>query len=599
MGRHQARLPKGTLLVENDSRLDPLLGTVVHNYVVRKRLAEGGMGAVYLADHCDARSASKKVIKILLPEYSQHPVLRERFEQEALAVMRLKHPYIVEIDNFGTLPDGQLYLMMEFLDGETLEAHLQRRGRCDLHHSLHIIAQVMSALLSMHEAGLVHRDLKPANIFLLSTEQNPYEVRLIDLGIARNLAAPNTQNRTVTGMAMGTPGYMAVEQYEDAASATPAADVYAAAVIVWRMLMGQAPWGEVFDERVLYFKQRTEQFEPPAGHDVPPEVVSILRRALSKESTERPSVADFVNLLASRTPAIPPFVPSGAMILNDVAKRFIKYASVNDKTVRNVSHAAVATPPMSWPHRGTQLPHLVGAAPTLAAPPAPTPVSAPTANERHGAQLAPRPTTLSGSSGVINVPSVPPPHRRTRALLLGGACVAVAVAAFAVVQVTRGSSGETRPSTIEPAATPSATAPNTAASPSASVPSSPPPPSAVGGPTTPAPAQTATTAPPADPSLAPHAGVTDPALVQASPTDARASSPPTKDASSTRRRAGPGRRDASGSAGASVPARSQRSDPKAKTIQNEPGVTIPPRGAGSGSAAPAHADRFDPNAIVE
>lgn len=555
------------------------------------------MGAVYLAEHSDPRSASKKVIKILLPEFSRHPILRERFEQEALAVMRLKHPYIVEIDNFGVLPDGQLYLMMEFLDGETLESHLQRRGRCSLHHSLHIIAQVMSALLSMHEAGLVHRDLKPANIFLLSTEQNPYEVRLIDLGIARNLATPETQKRTMTGMAMGTPGYMAVEQYENAASASPAADVYAAAVIVWRMLMGQPPWGEVFDERVLYFKQRSEEFEPPPGHEVSPEVISLLRKALSREPTERPSVADFVNLLASMTPPIPPFVPSGAMILSDVAKRFIKHASVNDETVRNVSHAAVGVP-VSWPHRGTELPRLASTNPTYAAPAAATPMMAATANERPGGPAAHRTTTLSGSSGVVDVPAVPATHRNRRglrALLLAGACIVGAVVAFVVVQVKPGSTEQTSGTGIEPAGAPSAApapaAPSVEPARSAPPPQTvtpPPPPQAVTPPPPPQSAQAAPTVAPAVPASPRPEGASTPPAQDTAPSSATVTRPspaPVKDASSTSR-----------------PSRRPGRDPKTTSAAAPPGKPsgpAAPPGKGSGTTAPARDDRFDPNAIVE
>lgn len=514
------------------------------------------MGAVYLAEHSDARSASRKVIKILLPEFSRNPTIRERFEREALAVMRLKHQYIVEIDNFGALADGQLYLMMEYLDGETLETHLERRGRCSLHHALHVIAQVMSALACMHEAGLVHRDLKPANIFVVATEQNPYEVRLIDLGIARDLATTEGKKKTMTGLALGTPGYMAVEQYEDAASATPAADVYAAAVIVWRMLFGQAPWGEVFDERVLYFKQRTEDFEPPATHDVPAEVVALLRKALSKTPKERPTVADFVNLLASFTPEIPPFVPGGATILDRVASRFIKQASVNDETVRNLSHASVVTP-MSWPHRGT----------AVARPAAPTTRSRPTANERATTALAPR-TTMSASSGVVTVPPAPHSFQRARVFVAIGACVLAGVVAFSIVHMRR--SPDEPPSAV-PASQPASTAPDRTIAPDLVTPT----------------VERPATTPPAAALPERQAGSDRPVPP---PVPSSAAAPNAGVAPSK-----PPRRDTK----PQVPTRTTAGTAR-PTMEVPPTAVKPaPAGArGSGSAA-RPPERFDPNAIVE
>lgn len=549
---------------------DPLVGTVVHDYVIQKRVAQGGMGAVYLGVYRDPRSPSKKAIKILLPEFSRNVQLRERFENEALAVMRLKHPYIVKIDQFGQLPDGQLYLVMDFLDGETLEDHLQRRGRCNLHHTLHIVAQVMSALASMHENRLVHRDLKPANVFLIGTEQNEYEVRLIDLGIARNLAAPDTKNKTVAGLAMGTPGYMAVEQYEDAASATPAADVYAVGVIVWRMLFGSPPWGEVYDERVLYFKQRSEDFQPPAGHDMSPEVVALLRKALSKEPTERPSVADFIAILASHTPAIPPFVKSGAMILDEVARRFVRRASGNDETVRHVPHSS-GSAGGGWSGPGCAAPHSVSDGTPMvpgSAPWANTPAAAHTVNERPQAQLAARPTTLSASSGVIAVPSMPPATGSRRRVIAVALCAVAAVATFAIVSMTRGDRNDSAPPA--PAARPS-TANSTA------LPPTPPAPTSQGSPSA-APSSTRSPEP-----AAPTPASSAPAAPAEPPPAAAPKTPPSTSKASI-------------SKSATVPRTDRRQGTKGNGSAAIKPDTEPPRGS---AAPPPRADGFDPNAIVE
>ncbi len=429
---------------------DPLIGVVIQNYVVRKQLAAGGMGAVYLATH--ERSGARKAIKILLPHFANVAVIRARFEDEARGVMGVASPYIVGIDNYGALPDGQLYLIMDFLDGETLEDHIARRPVSSLHHTLHIIAQVMSALQSLHEKGIVHRDLKPANIFILKTKQNAYEVRLIDLGISRNLAESTNEKKTLTGMAMGTPGYMAVEQYENAAAAGKPADVYAVAVIVWRMLFGILPWGDVPNEQVLYFKQRTEDFtlpQGPLGHvaPVPAEVVTLLRKTLSRDPNERPSVADFINTLASLTSEIPPHVPSGAKILERVAPEFITASSPDDETVRNVSNVSHGSISASahWPHRATETPR-VASQPFMALTPVPS--LPPTANERPAAAIPAPLSTMAAASGVIEVPKVASTSspgsnasssRRTILFALGAAFV-VTVTIATVALVRRGSS---------------------------------------------------------------------------------------------------------------------------------------------------------------
>ncbi len=580
-------------MVENAFTSDPLIGTVIHNYVIRKRLSEGGMGAVYLAEYVDSRGASRKVIKFLLPEYSRNQMVRERFEQEAFAAMGLKNPYIVKVDNFGSLPDGQLYLMMDFIDGETLEDHLQRRGRCSMHHTLHVIAQVMSALMSLHEAKLVHRDLKPANIFLVATEQNPYEVRVIDLGIARNLAAPATKKKTMTGAAVGTPGYMAVEQYENAASATPAADVYAAAVIVWRMLFGETPWGDVYDQAVLYFRQRTEQFAPPANHEVPAEVVALLRKALSPEPTERPSVPDFVNLFASYTPAVPPFVPSGAMILERVAPRFLKHASVNDETVRNLSHASVAAP-ISWPHRGTELPRLVSAPPTAVLA-IPTPVLAPTVNERPIAAPSSTPTTLGASSGVMALPPIPRSPWRARVLVAAGASVAAGVVAFAIAHVRHApeSAPNLEPARPSPAAASSpehmettSTTPTAPAAPSRATMSPP-----------------AQAVPPVPPTSAPPAEVATPKPAETTPRSAVVTPKPATPTSRPKGTPIPPRRDPAaatpGSSTAPAATAGSAAPPPASAQSTTGSAPVTPVPSGSGAGSQARPKTFDPNAIIE
>lgn len=418
-----------------------MIGVAIGRYVIRKKLAEGGMGAVFLAEH--EALATKKVVKLLLAEYSRNEIIRQRFEREATAASRLKHRNIITIDDFGVLPDGQMFLVMPFLDGRPLDAHIRQNGTLTLHHTFHIIVQLCRALQHLHDHGIVHRDLKPGNAFIVPTDDNPYEVILIDLGIARDIAHEAGSFKTQTGMAMGTPGYMAVEQFGNAANATPAADIYAVAIIVWEMLTGHLPWG-VHDTHVLYHLQMTRAPEPPAGHAIPPDVLGLLLQTLSPDPSLRPqSARAFAVALAAMIPSIPPHVPSGAEIMVRFAKEFVHNVGPHLETVRNSSGSGLGGPvaPMAWPYRSTQTPNLPS---EVASQPgrAQTPLQAETVQGRPaGAGAVPMAaplTTLSASSGVA-VPHVPTANRGRFAALMIGGTVFAGVLAFGIVRLRGGS----------------------------------------------------------------------------------------------------------------------------------------------------------------
>jgi serine/threonine protein kinase len=368
---------------------DPMIGQQIGRYVIRRKLAEGGMGAVYVANHERLENVTK-VVKILLPVYAKHPILRDRFEREALAVSRLRHKHIVTIDDYGQLPDGQLFLMMPFLQGRSLEAYLRERGKLTEHFALHVLVQVCSALQYMHDAGVVHRDIKPANIFLVEDEDNPYRVYLIDLGIAKSLT--EGEGVTLTGAVMGTPAYMAVEQYEDAGAVTPLADLYAVAIVAWEMVTTRLPWG-MHSTHVLYNKQKAER--PPRPIEMSAEWYAILSSALSVHPDDRPqSMRALAVALASAVPALPPHVPSGAEILAKLAKTFVQHAPPSAETVRNASNQERLAP-IVWPHRETRPP-----ASPESHPPLPSPLAARMPGGGPQTRTQAPPTTLSASNGI-------------------------------------------------------------------------------------------------------------------------------------------------------------------------------------------------------
>jgi serine/threonine protein kinase len=333
-----------------------VIGTKIGFYEITKQLGQGGMGAVYLAEH--ARIGNRKVVKVLLPEYSQNEQVVRRFENEARAAARLHHRNIITIDDFGLLPSGQWYILMPFLEGSSLEDFLTSHGKLSIHETLHILAQICAALHAAHCAGIVHRDLKPANIFLTQAGDNARLAMLLDFGIAKIHGVtdgPNTQ----TGAVFGTPLYMAAEQFEDASRADARSDLFALGVIAYQMVTGTLPFGTAAGA-ILYNKQVMSRPARPTG--IPFEWAEILLRTLAVRPQDRPASArEFAMALASATPEQPPFEPSGAAILVAVARELVSHALVDETTVKN-NASADRPSPMMWGSAGD------GVAPAPATP---------------------------------------------------------------------------------------------------------------------------------------------------------------------------------------------------------------------------------------
>ncbi len=420
------------------ARPDPLIGrTITGTYVIREKIAEGGMGAVYVAVNELGR---RKVVKILLGDLAERPDIRERFMREARAAARLAgKPHIVKVDDVGVFPDGKQFMIMEHLEGRTLEKHMRQSGRLTPHHCLRIIAQIVRGLHELHQAGVVHRDLKPGNVFLTVTDEEPYWVVLIDLGIAHDSLAYEPQGfRTQTGAAMGTPGYMPPEQMTEAGSVTGAADLYAVGVILWEMLTGALPWS-FESSHSYYFKQRTETPLFPADVPIPPAWLDVLLATLSPTVAARPrSLYAFLSALGHALPGDPRMnLDSGVEIIARYAKVVLQNAPLDGETVRAPNAERVAAL-MSTPQRLTQVPQRSApSAPPLPVPHA-TPVMAATVNERPAApDVGPaesRRTTLSAAAGV-SVAQAPPRQRRLGVLAIGVAVVLVGGAALLIAHL--------------------------------------------------------------------------------------------------------------------------------------------------------------------
>jgi serine/threonine-protein kinase len=430
---------------------DPLIGSLFNNYRIDALLTQGGMGAVYLL-HDATLPNIRKVLKVILPEFANNASIKERFLREAEAVSTLRHPNIVGIDAIGTLPDGRLCMVIPFLEGKPLDQFLtEHGGRLAPHRVMHIIAHIARGLDYVHRQGIIHRDLKPGNVFVEPTEDDRYFCKVLDFGIAKQLNGRAKRASPTLSSPTGTPCYMSVEQYVSPGDVTPAADVFALAVMAWQMVTGQLPWGQ-HDPVLLYQKQLHEPPVRPVGSYLSPEWEALLREALSPDPRLRPqSVRQFVQPLASRLPAIEPLFPSGVEILTRVARNLLTNSAHDDETVRNPSDR----PPIpAWPVHETPLPGGRAAqhAPAEAYAASPISSSPPTVNERPGtppgapapavpsAKLGPSPPTTLGSSAGTIEPSARAPRRRRRALLGLAAAGAVGVATIALVATRSGSS---------------------------------------------------------------------------------------------------------------------------------------------------------------
>ncbi len=281
---------------------DPLLGrTIAARYRVIRRLGSGGMANVYLARHVIIERLS--AIKVLRQDLALNPASRERFLREARAVNRINHPNIVEITDYGEF-EGMAYLVMEYVEGESLLAGL-KRGALPWPRVAHLGAQVASALGRAHQMGVNHRDLKPENVILVGPPEKAGTrdevVKLTDFGIAKIVDAPRL---TFNEQMFGTPGYIAPE-YIEGAPADSRADLYALGVVLYEMVTACLP----YDARTQAEKLVKPLSSPPVppGQRVaglPTELESLILRLLARRPEDRPrdafAVVDALNDILRR-----------------------------------------------------------------------------------------------------------------------------------------------------------------------------------------------------------------------------------------------------------------------------------------------------------
>jgi len=264
-----------------------LAGRVLARYRLVTELGSGGMGSVWFAEHVSI--GRRAAVKVLDPVLARDDRLVDRFFAEARAVNAIRHPNIVDVVDCAR-EDDCCFLVMELLEGETLGARLERRGRLELAELVAHVRQIAAALDAVHARGMVHRDLKPENVFLVSRERQAELVKVLDFGIVKLTEGPTT--RTSQGTLLGTPAYMSPEQCSGRLEVDARSDLYSLGVLIFEALTGRLPFER---ESTLQLLVAHQLDAPPDLRDLRPDVPSaladVVARALAKSPFDRPRSA--------------------------------------------------------------------------------------------------------------------------------------------------------------------------------------------------------------------------------------------------------------------------------------------------------------------
>jgi CheY-like chemotaxis protein len=274
-------------------------GTVLAGrYRLDQPIGGGSFGTVFRARHLELER--EVAVKVLATSAGTDPEALARFRREGVSATRVQHPNAVAVLDFGVNPGGVAYLVMELLEGHSLEKELEDRGPLTPRRCAEIVIPVCSALAAAHAAGVVHRDIKPSNVFLHRTPRGEV-TKILDFGIAKLAAeAAIGQSLTIDGSLLGTPAYMAPERFRRGPYG-PKSDVYSVGAMLYEMLTGRLPFIPSTADPLALVAMQAEEDPPPMRRrrpDVPASLEVLVRTALNRNPDERPSADQLARRLA-------------------------------------------------------------------------------------------------------------------------------------------------------------------------------------------------------------------------------------------------------------------------------------------------------------
>jgi tRNA A-37 threonylcarbamoyl transferase component Bud32 len=316
----------GSALRNRDSAANDLVGSVVaERYHVLRKLGEGGMGQVYLAEHVKMKRQS--AVKVMSRAAALDADAIARFNREAATASKIDHPNVASIYDFGETDDGLVYLAMQYVEGETLTNVLRAEGALQPLRAAEIIRQAADGLHAAHVLGIVHRDLKPDNIMLTKDRDGLDSVKVVDFGIAKAVDGA-AEKMTRTGTVVGTPDYMSPEQLSgDAVDGR--SDTYSLAIVAFNLLTGRLPFPATSTQTAMIMRltdkpKSLSEMNPAVRW--PAEVQAVMDRALERDADLRyDSTRDFGRALYAAVVIMPPVsgvteIPLGAEAPRQVTK---------------------------------------------------------------------------------------------------------------------------------------------------------------------------------------------------------------------------------------------------------------------------------------
>ena len=305
----------GTALRSQGGSTDLVGSIVAERYHVMKKLGEGGMGQVYLAEH--VKMGRKSALKVMNPGMVNDADAISRFNREAANASRINHPNVAGIYDFGETSDGLIYLAMEFIEGQSLTALVEANGALAPLRAAEIARQTGEGLQVAHDMGIVHRDLKPDNIMIAKNRDGSDCVKVVDFGIAKAAGAEN-QKVTKTGLVVGTPEYMSPEQLAGD-KLDGRSDIYSLGLVTFNMLTGKLPFQAESAQESMIMRLTDEpktlqEMKPDTSW--PPEVQTVMRKALERRAGDRyQKAADFGRDLYMAVDRMPKQAAGATMVM--------------------------------------------------------------------------------------------------------------------------------------------------------------------------------------------------------------------------------------------------------------------------------------------